>query len=55
MLDAFAPPPTQVHILHTGGRHLPPRTRAFIDFVHPRLVQAIADVSATFPGTRAKR
>ncbi len=31
LLDAFAPPPTQVHILHTGGRHLPPRTRALID------------------------
>jgi DNA-binding transcriptional LysR family regulator len=45
-LDAFAPPPTPVHILHVGGRHLPPRTRAFIDFVHPRMAQAIAEASA---------
>jgi DNA-binding transcriptional LysR family regulator len=40
VLDAFAPPPTPVHILHVGARHLPPRTRAFIDFAHPRLVEA---------------
>jgi len=35
-----------VHILHVGGTHLPPRTRAFIDFVHPRLVQAFAEAAA---------
>lgn len=46
LLERHAPPPTPVHILHVGGRHLPPRTRAFIDFVHPRLVQAFADASA---------
>ncbi len=45
VLDAYAPPPTPVHILHVGGRHLPPRTRAFIDFVHPRLVQAFAEAA----------
>lgn len=46
LLEAFAPPPTPLHILHAGGRHLPPRTRAFIDFVHPRLVRALADALA---------
>jgi DNA-binding transcriptional LysR family regulator len=40
LLERSAPPPTPVHILHVGGRHLPPRTRAFIDFVHPRLAEA---------------
>jgi len=47
LLDAYAPPPTPVHMLHVGGRHLPPRTRAFIDFVHPRLGQAFAEAAAT--------
>jgi DNA-binding transcriptional LysR family regulator len=46
LLDSYAPPPTPVHILHVGGRHVPPRTRAFIDFVHPRLVRAFADAFA---------
>lgn len=46
LLESYAPPPTPVHILHVGGRHVPPRTRAFIDFVHPRLVQAFADAFA---------
>jgi DNA-binding transcriptional LysR family regulator len=46
LLETYAPPPTPVHILHVGGRHVPPRTRAFIDFVHPRLVQAFADAFA---------
>jgi DNA-binding transcriptional LysR family regulator len=46
LLEAFAPPPTPLHILHAGGRHLPPRTRAFIDFVHPRLVRVLAEATA---------
>jgi DNA-binding transcriptional LysR family regulator len=46
LLEAHAPPPTPVHMLHVGGRHLPPRTRAFLDFVHPRLVQALAAVAS---------
>jgi DNA-binding transcriptional LysR family regulator len=46
LLDGHAPPPTPVHILHAGGRHVPPRTRAFIDFVHPRLAEAFAEVAA---------
>jgi DNA-binding transcriptional LysR family regulator len=46
LLESYAPPPTPVHILHAGGRHMPPRTRAFIDFVHPRLTRAFADAFA---------
>jgi DNA-binding transcriptional LysR family regulator len=44
LLESYAPPPTPVHILHVGGRHVPPRTRAFLDFAHPRLAQAFAEV-----------
>jgi DNA-binding transcriptional LysR family regulator len=46
VLESFAPPPTPLHLLHVGGRHVPPRTRAFIEFVHPRLVQAFSEASA---------
>lgn len=46
LLESYAPSPTPVHILHVGGRYLPPRTRAFIDFVHPRLARAFADALA---------
>ena len=46
LLDAHAPPPTPLHIVHVGGRHLPPRTRAFLDFVEPRLAQALARATA---------
>jgi DNA-binding transcriptional LysR family regulator len=47
LLESAAPPPTPVHLVYVGARHLPPRTRAFLDFVHPRLAAAIADVSST--------
>jgi DNA-binding transcriptional LysR family regulator len=43
LLEPYAPPPTPVHMLHVGGRHTPPRTRAFLDFVHPRLAQLFHD------------
>jgi DNA-binding transcriptional LysR family regulator len=46
LLDAYAAPPTPVHILHVGGRHVPPRTRVFMDFLHPRLSQAMAEAAA---------
>lgn len=45
LLDAHAPPPTPLHILHVGGRHLPPRTRAFLDFAEPRLTQWLAETA----------
>ena len=43
LLESYAPPGTPVHVVHLGGRHLPPRTRAFIDFVQARLTQAFAE------------
>ena len=42
LLDELAPPPTPVHLVLPGGTRLPARTRAFIDFVQPRLTQALA-------------
>jgi len=42
LLEAYAPAPTPLHIVHVGANHLPPRTRAFLDFVHPRLARAVA-------------
>jgi DNA-binding transcriptional LysR family regulator len=46
LLDAHAPPPTPLHIVHVGGRHLPPRTRAFLDFIEPRLARVLAQATA---------
>jgi DNA-binding transcriptional LysR family regulator len=31
VLERYEPPPVPIHILHPGGRHLPARTRLFID------------------------
>lgn len=42
LLDDQAPPPTPLHLVLPGGTRLPARTRAFIDFVQPRLTQALA-------------
>lgn len=41
LLDDQAQPPNPLHLLHPGGIRLPARTRAFIDFVQPRLAQAL--------------
>jgi DNA-binding transcriptional LysR family regulator len=46
LLDAYAAPPTPLHMVHVGGRHLPPRTRAFLDFVEPRLAGALSRATA---------
>lgn len=43
LLDGNAPPAAPIHIVHLGGQHLPPRTRAFIDFVKPRLANALTE------------
>jgi DNA-binding transcriptional LysR family regulator len=45
LLDAHAAPPMPMHLVYVGGRHLPSRTRAFLDFVEPRLVRALAQVT----------
>jgi DNA-binding transcriptional LysR family regulator len=46
LLESYAPPPTPLHLVHVGGRHLPPRTRAFLDFVQPRLAKSIAEATS---------
>jgi DNA-binding transcriptional LysR family regulator len=42
LLEDQAPPPTPVQLVLPSGTRLPARTRAFIDFVQPRLTQALA-------------
>jgi DNA-binding transcriptional LysR family regulator len=46
LLDAYASPPTPLHLIHLGGRHLPPRTRAFLEFVQPRLTAALSEAAS---------
>jgi DNA-binding transcriptional LysR family regulator len=41
LLEVHATDTTPLHLVYVGGRHLPPRTRAFLDFVEPRLVAAL--------------
>jgi DNA-binding transcriptional LysR family regulator len=50
VLEPFAPPPTPLHLLHVGSARLTSRTRAFIDFAYPRLVEALASVTTGPPG-----
>lgn len=47
LVASHAPPATPLYIVHAGGRHVAPRIRAFVDFVHPRLARAFAEASAT--------
>ena len=42
LLDEYASPSVPLHLVHFGGRHLPPRTRAFIDYMQPRLTREVA-------------
>jgi DNA-binding transcriptional LysR family regulator len=46
LVESYAPPPTPLHMIHVGGRYLPPRTRAFLDFVHPRLTKSLAEATS---------
>jgi DNA-binding transcriptional LysR family regulator len=46
ILERDVPTPTPVHIVQAGGGQMPPRTRPFLDFVQPRVDQALVDVSA---------
>ena len=50
LFDDQAPPPNPLHLLHPGGGRLPARTRAFIDFVQPRLAQSLAAITSSLPG-----
>jgi DNA-binding transcriptional LysR family regulator len=37
VLEDFEPPPRPVHLLHAGGKKVPLKLRAFLDFAAPRL------------------
>ncbi len=41
VLHEFSPPATPLNLVHLGGRYVTPRTRAFIDFVRPRLANVL--------------
>jgi DNA-binding transcriptional LysR family regulator len=41
ILDEYAPPEVPLHLVYFGGRHLPPRTRAFLEFMRPRLARVV--------------
>jgi len=45
-LGEFEPPALPVHVLHAGGRPLPLKLRAFLDFVVPRLKAALESGAA---------
>jgi len=40
------PAPSPVHLVHAGGRLLPLKLRAFLDFAAPRLKARLAEVAA---------
>lgn len=41
VLDAHAPPPVPVHVVHPGSRLVSPKLRAFVDFAAPRLRETL--------------
>lgn len=45
LLDKFELPPSPVHIVYPGGRLLPSKLRAFLDFALPRLKTRLATLS----------
>lgn len=56
VLDAFLPPPVPVHLVHTAGRHVPLRVRAFLDFAAAPLAERLlhyARAVAALPGRAA--
>ena len=44
VLDAFEPSPWPVSLVHSGGRLLPLKLRAFLDFAAPRLKRRLAEL-----------
>jgi DNA-binding transcriptional LysR family regulator len=46
VLCEFEPEPLPVHLLHVGQQPLPLKTRAFLDFVAPRLRERLSAVAA---------
>jgi DNA-binding transcriptional LysR family regulator len=48
-LVEFEPPPLPVHVLHAGGRSLPLKLRALLDFLVPRLRTALREKTWSVP------
>ncbi len=46
ILEAFEPAPLPVSFVHLGGRLLPQKLRAFLDFASPRLKARLAGAAA---------
>ncbi len=44
ILDEFRPPAVPVHLVYAGGRYLPTKVRAFLDFATPRLLAGLLHV-----------
>lgn len=42
LLEHFEPPPIPVNLIHAGGRRLPLKLRAFLDYASPRLAERLA-------------
>lgn len=51
LLRTFENEPTPVHALYPGGRHPPPKLRAFLDELVPRLRQRIEGIAQSIDGT----
>ena len=44
VLRDFELPPVPIHLVHAGGRRLPLKLRAFLDFATPRLRAAVSEI-----------
>jgi DNA-binding transcriptional LysR family regulator len=58
VLDDFPPPHVPVHLVHPGGRHVPLRVRAFLDFAAAPLAERLLHYGravAMLPGRRPLR
>jgi DNA-binding transcriptional LysR family regulator len=51
LLRNFEPPLTPVHLVYPSNRMIPLKSRAFIDFTLPRLVQRLCEISRTLECT----
>lgn len=45
VLDAYAPPPSPVHLVYPQTRVVAPKVRAFVDFAAPRLKQRLDELA----------
>ena len=45
VLEDFEPPPRPVNLLHAGGKKMPLKLRAFLDFAAPRLRSRLTGIA----------